>query len=123
MNKNLEAIKLIAETEYSSIVEYSFFLDYKLRIILVDKSFVDINVSTKLKDKFGFHWETKNKLNEIYRYDNFPDPKWSNLESFPFHFHFKIQDNVIASPFSRELFPGFRGFMNFAKDIILSKTK
>ena len=123
MNKDLEVIKRIAETEYSSIVEYSFVIDYKLRIILIDKSFIDINISTKLKDKFGFHWETKNSLNEIYRFDNFPDPKWSYLETFPFHFHFKFQDNVIVPPFSSELISGFRGFMNFVKDLILSKTK
>ncbi len=94
MNKNLEVIKHIAEVEYSSMVEYSFIIIYKLRIILKDKSFIDVNISTKLKDKFGFHWETKNSLNEIYRFDNFPDPKWANLKSFPFHFHFKIQENV-----------------------------
>ncbi len=97
MNKNLESIKLIAETEFASIVEYSFILDYKLRIILIDKSFVDINVSTKLKNKFGFH--------------------------LPFHFHYKIQDNVIAPPFPKELLPGFRGFMDFVKNQILSETK
>ncbi len=116
MNKNLEAIKLIAEAEYSSIVEYSFILDYKLRIILIDNSFIDVNVSNKLKNKFGFHWETKNNLNEIYRFDNFPDPQWANLETFPFHFHFKTQNNVIVPPFSRELISGFRGFMDFVKN-------
>jgi len=47
LNKNLQAIKHIADGEYSPVVEYSFFLDYKLRIILVDKSFIDVNISTK----------------------------------------------------------------------------
>lgn len=62
MNKNLQAIKHIADGEYSSVVEYSFILDYKLRIILVDKSFIDVNISTKLKDKFEFTGRQKINL-------------------------------------------------------------
>lgn len=76
----------------------------------------------KLKDKFGFHWETKNEFNEIYRYDNFPDIKWSGLKTFPFHFHFRGQNNVIEPAFSRDLLNGFRGFMDFVKDIIQPKS-
>lgn len=123
MNKNLESIKLIAESEYSTIVEYAFNLDYKLRLILIDKSFIDVNVSVKLENKFGFHWETKNKLNEIFRYDNFPDIKWSQLKSFPYHFHFKEQNNVIEPPFDKDLLKGFKEFMNFVKKEILPETK
>jgi len=123
LNKNLQAIKHIADGEYSSVVEYSFILDYKIRIILVDKSFIDVNISTKLKDKFGIHWETKNKFNDIYRYDNFPDIKWRQLASFPFHFHFKEQNNVIEPPFSKDLFMGFRGFMDFVKNQLSFEIK
>lgn len=123
MNKDLIAIKIIAEAEYSSIVLYSFILDYKLRIILMDKSFIDVNVSNKLKNKFGFHWETKNKLNEIYRYDNFPDINWRHLKSFPYHFHFQEQNNVIEPTFPKDLLNGFRGFMDFVKNLIQAETK
>jgi hypothetical protein len=115
LNKKFELIKRIANTEYSSIVKYSFRLNYKLRIILIDESFIDVNISSTLKEKFGFHWETKNKFNDIYRFDNFPDVKWNYLKSFPFHFHFKQQDYVIEPPFPKELAAGFRGFMDFVK--------
>ncbi len=122
MNKSLEDIKLIAESEYSSIVEYAFILDYKLRIILINKSFIDVNISVKLENKFGFHWETKNEFKEIFRYDNFPDPQWSNLKSFPFHFHFKTQNNVIEPNFPKDLINGFRGFMDFVKREVIPET-
>jgi hypothetical protein len=94
-------------------------MGYKLRIILSDKSFIDVNISSKLNDKFGFHWETKNTLNEIYRIDNFPDIKWSHLQSFPFHFHVKEQNNVVEYPFSKDIITAFREFMDFVKDKLL----
>lgn len=62
-------------------------IDNKLRIFLVDKSFIDVNVSRKLPDKFGFHWESINPPDAIYRYDNFPDKNWKYVLTYPYHFH------------------------------------
>jgi spore cortex formation protein SpoVR/YcgB (stage V sporulation) len=85
----------------------------KLRIISKDQSFIDVYLSQTIKDKFGFHWETKNKANQIFRYDNVPDKSWKNVTTFPFHFHNSSEQNVEASPFPLKLPEGFRAFMNF----------
>ncbi len=76
-------IQRIAEIQFSDIVLDTYLLEHKLRITLIDSSFIDVHVSQKLSDKFSFHWETKNAENSIYRYDNFPDKNWSNLSSYP----------------------------------------
>ncbi len=114
----LEVLQKIAEIEYRDIVAITFRIDYKLRIVLNDNSFIDVNVSQKLKNKFGFHWECKGSARRIFRYDNFPDIKWNYVSTFPYHFHDGSDKDVIESPFPEEIIPGFRAFMDFVrKDI------
>ncbi len=113
MNKKLLQLQKIAEIEFRDIVKISFMKDYKLRVILIDGSFIDVNVSQKLKDKFSFHWECKNE--KMYRYDNFPDKKARKLKTFPFHFHNGSQENIVESEFSTNLEEGFRNFLNFIR--------
>jgi hypothetical protein len=60
-------------------------VNFKLRLILRDGSLIDIHVSRKIPDKFGFHWERTD--GSIFRYDNFPDIHWKHITTFPFHFH------------------------------------
>lgn len=106
-------LKKIADLEYHTIVKATYVINYKLRIVLIDDSYIDVNVSAKVADKFGFHWETRNAKDEIYRYDNFPDINWKEVDSFPYHFHNGSQNNVISSPFPEEIIPAFNSFMNF----------
>ncbi len=110
---DLNIIKRIAEVEFADIVEISFTIDYKLRIILKDKSFIDVNLSKKLLGKFGFHWECQG--DEIYRYDNFPDKKCRKLSTYPYHFHKNSKENIQSSPFSLSSIEGFRDFMKFVR--------
>ena len=82
----------------------------KLRLILKDGSFIDIRVSQKIKNRFDFHWERRHLEKAIYRYDNFSNTRFKYLKTFPFHFHKKKEDKVVASPFRRKL-PG--AFIDF----------
>jgi len=110
---NLKILQKIAEIEFKEIVKHSYIKDYKLRIILIDESYIDVFLSKKLKDKFGFHWECKD--GKIFRYDNFPDKKARKLKSFPYHFHFENQDNIQESPFRISIEDGFRDFLKFVQ--------
>ena len=112
----IDDLKMVAEVEFSNIVKDTFFVDYKLRIILVDDSFIDVNLSKKLPDKFGFHWECGDKAGTVFRYDNFPDKSWKDISTFPYHFHSGSQENVQTSPFPLKVIEGFRSFMEFVKD-------
>ncbi len=109
----IEDIKRIAEIEFADIIKNSYQVDYKLRIILINNSFIDVYLSQRLPDKFGFHWECKDKKGTFYRYDNFPDKNWQSIATFPHHFHKGSQDAVEVSPFPLTIIKGFRAFMEF----------
>lgn len=109
-------LKLIADIHYYDIVNFAYISNYKLRLVLFGGSFIDVNMSVIIPGKFGFHWETLNSKKEIFRYDNFPDPKWKNIETYPYHFHNGSQNNVVATPFPQDELNAFHAFMGFVKD-------
>jgi len=112
----IDDIKRIAEIEFADIIKNSYQVEYKLRIILINNSFIDVYLSQKLPEKFGFHWECMDIKGMIYRYDNFPDKNWQSVETFPHHFHNGSQNSVVASPFPLTLINGFRAFMEFVRN-------
>lgn len=111
----IDDIKRITEVEFADIVKSTYLIDYKLRIILINKGFVDVHLSQRLSDKFGFHWECMDTRGTIYRYDNFPDKSWQSVTTFPHHFHNGSQNSVEASPFPLTPIDGFRAFMEFVR--------
>jgi hypothetical protein len=110
----LERIQKITHVEFKDIVDVVYFVNHKLRLILKDKSYVDIGISKRIAGRFSFHWECKNEM--VFRYDNFPDEQWECVDTFPFHFHNGSQSKVDPSPFSTDLMNGFREFMGFIRN-------
>jgi hypothetical protein len=109
----LEDLARIAEIEFSDIVHSTEMMESKMRVLLTDGGFVDVWLSRKLEGRFGFHWEQKT-TGRSYRYDNFPDTKWQDVCTWPFHFHDGSQDNVVDSGrFQRDVTDGFRDFMKW----------
>jgi len=111
----LEQLRRIAEVEFAAIVVQTDFMGSKLRVLLTDASYVDVWASRKLSGRFGFHWERQHLDGCIYRYDNFPDTNWSDVSTFPYHFHDGDQNTVVAAPFAPTLEQGFREFMAFVQ--------
>lgn len=113
---SLQELSSIIQDNFLDIVQDIVFpTENKLRIILTDKSFVDIFLSEKLLNGFSFHWERSSQNNAIYRYDNYPDPKWKKVKTFPYHFHFQKENKVIDSPFAKTLPKAFIDFMLFVR--------
>lgn len=112
---SLAQLRRIAEVEFAAIVVQTDVLGAKLRILLTDSSYVDVWVSRMLSERLGFHWEWRHLDGCIYRYDNFPDTNWSNVATFPAHWHDGVQDNVVAAPFATAPEQGFREFMAFVQ--------
>lgn len=112
---SLDDLRRIAEVEFASIVMVTEMMGAKLRIVLNDGSYLDVWVSRKLPDRFGFHWERRHLDGSIYRYDNFPNTRWQGVTTFPFHFHEGDRDNVVAAPFAQEATTAFRQFMTFVQ--------
>lgn len=117
---SIDDLRRIAEVEFAAIVADTLMIDNKLRIFMNDGSFMDVNLSQRLPDKFGFHWERMDAAGSVFRYDNFPDKSWSSVSTYPYHFHNGSQDNVEASPFPLSVIEGFRAFLNFVKNRIES---
>ncbi|MCK5508217.1 MAG: hypothetical protein KAI50_06820 [Desulfobacterales bacterium] len=112
---SLEELARIAEIEFSDIVDAAELLGTKLRIMLTKKGFVDVWLSRKLPDRFGYHWEEES-TGLFYRYDNFPDTKWKYVPTYPYHFHNGSQDNVTeSSRFEKDIEGGFRNFMSWVR--------
>ncbi|MCF6158377.1 MAG: hypothetical protein E3K32_07360 [wastewater metagenome] len=60
----IEDISRIAEIEFSDIVKTTSYVDFKMRIILMNNSFIDVHLSQKLPDRFGFH--SKEDFERLY---------------------------------------------------------
>ncbi|OQX91804.1 MAG: hypothetical protein B6D58_06180 [candidate division Zixibacteria bacterium 4484_95] len=52
---SLQELSRIAEIEFSDIVDATEFIGTKLRIMLTKGDFIDVWLSRKLLDRFGFH--------------------------------------------------------------------
>ena len=90
----------IAEVEFSVIALSTQNLGLKLRIYLIDKSFIDFYFTTRTTVKrFSIHWERIHIDKTVYRLDNTPDKKWRKVKTFPIHFHNKKYNLVIKPPF------------------------
>jgi len=118
ISQQVLSVKKIADIEFGSIVSFSEIIANKLRIYLADKSFIDVYLSQTIPGRFAFHWEREQIDKTIYRYDNFPDVNWKDINTFPYHFHQGSQDKVVSSSFSKEIIPGFRDFMKFVSQKI-----
>lgn len=111
----IEKLARIAEIEFSDIVDTTELIGTKLRIMLTKEGFVDVWLSRKLANRFGYHWEERS-TGLSYRYDNFPDTKWKHVSTYPYHFHDGSQDNVVdASQFEKDVETGFRSFMTWVR--------
>jgi hypothetical protein len=110
---SLDEICRIAEVEFAEIVVGAHVLESKRRILIRDGSFADVWISAKLPGRFGFHWERSHLDGGFFRYDNFPDPTWCGIPTFPYHFQDGSHDRVVASPFPSDIAEGFRAFMAF----------
>jgi hypothetical protein len=111
----LDDIRRIAEIEFGELIADSQPLGEKLRLFVIDSSYIDVWLARKLPDRFGFHWERRHIDGTLYRYDNFPDINWQHVETYPYHFHNGAQHVVEATSFSTDILIGFRDFMHFVQ--------
>lgn len=85
----------------------------KLRVYLLDGSFVDVWYS--LKGDYSFHWERRFINGSLYRHDNAPHARWRYVPTFPKHFHNGREDNVESSFISDSPEEALRDFLDFVR--------
>lgn len=124
MNLSLEDLASIIQEEFLDILDYiTYPAENKLRIILTENTFIDVFLSQKQSGLFSFHWERRHKNGTLYRYDNYPDPQWKKVSTFPYHFHKKVENKVVKSPFSKTPPKAFTDFMEFVHKTIRTSQK
>ena len=92
---------------------------HKLRIYLIDGSIVDIFHS--VNGKYSYHWERRAINGSLYRHDNAPHSKWQTVNTFPKHFHYKTNTNVIESLISNDPIVAIEEFFGFIRPTLIKK--
>ncbi len=77
----------MVEREFSDIVEQVEARKERLRLHVIDGSFIDVWFSRRIPCKYAFHWERRHIDNTVYRWDNAAHRRIERLETFPHHFH------------------------------------
>jgi hypothetical protein len=77
----------IALHEFPRLVTSTRIGEGKLRIFIVDKSYIDVWFSERRKGSYSYHWERRTIDGTIYRHDNKPDKAARSVRTFPKHFH------------------------------------
>ncbi len=116
-------LKTIADKEFHDIVINSeIILTYsgsakKLRLSLIDETFIDIWYSTE--GEYSFHWEQRGIRDSIYRHDNAPHFKWSAIKTFPKHCHNGTDENVFESYISDKPEEAIKQFIGIVREKII----
>ena len=108
----------IAQSEFPHIVQATVIIRNKLRIVLLDDSYIDFWWSRRNPGRFAYHWERTLIDGTIYRHDNIPHLQWRSVTSFPKHFHAGAQQTVTESEISEDPEQGLRQFLQFAAAMI-----
>jgi hypothetical protein len=113
--------KMILE-EFSDIVsDIDIPFVNEMRISLIDKSFIDVWFSIRLKNRYSYHWERMNIDGLIFRHDNAPHLSWKDLLTFPKHFHNGSEKQVEESNISNNPHEALSEFLNFARTFLDTK--
>lgn len=93
----------------------------KLRVYLVDGSYLDIWFSHKISGRYAYHWEHRHINGGIHRYDNRPHEFLKYMKTFPKHFHDEAENNVRESQISEQPEDAIMYFLNFIRKKILER--
>ncbi len=94
IDEMLERLRELAISLYPEIVVNAEIVYGKLRIYLIDESFIDVWISRRLSNRYAIHWERRHIDGTIYRWDNTPHETHRQISTFPHHFHEK-HDHIV----------------------------
>lgn len=117
-----QKLSYIVEVEFSDIVETVEESEDKLRIYLIDGSFIDVWFSIKISGRYAYHWERTHIDGKIYRHDNIPHKKWEFVKTFPKHFHCGSEKEVTESSISDNSEEAIREILTFGKKILIESV-
>ncbi|KPA17536.1 hypothetical protein MHK_002250 [Candidatus Magnetomorum sp. HK-1] len=117
--KQLEHVKRLYQELISDgkVIYTDNHTPHKLRINLIDGSIIDIFYS--ISGKYSYHWERRTINGSLYRHDNAPHSKWRTVNTFPKHFHYKTNTNVIESNINKDPIIAIEEFFEFIKQTLI----
>ncbi|MCW7074198.1 MAG: DUF6516 family protein, partial [Methanophagales archaeon] len=75
-------------------------------------------LSIKKRGVYAYHWERRSVDGTIYRYDNLHNTRAKKLKTYPKHFHFKIEENIIESEINDIHEEAIKTVLEFVRKII-----
>ena len=116
---DLAELERIVREEFADIVRDVYRIEAKLRVPLIDESYLDLWWSEVQEGRYAHHWNRQHVDGTIHRHDNSPHRKWQHVETFPRHYHREREDAVTASFLPAEPQAAVRAFLTFCRAIIL----
>ena len=113
----------MAREEFPDIVMFVEELYGKLRLHIIDGSYLDVWFSRRISGRYAYHSERRHINGSIYRHDNRPHTQWREMETFPKHFHYGSDGNVQESYISDDPAEAIRSFLSFVKKKIKKEKK
>ncbi|MFX1326143.1 MAG: DUF6516 family protein [Promethearchaeota archaeon] len=116
IEERLQKFAQIVEEEFSDIIKSKpLVIETKLRIFLIDGSFIDVRYP--IDTDYSFHWERKGDITRVNTAPDHPEVK-----TFPRHIHqgeSVKEDTITDLSLSPE--ENLRRFFNFVKESIMKK--
>jgi len=110
----------MAERDYADIVVGTEFDDESARIHIQDGSFLEVWLHRRenVMERYAFHWERRLVDGSFFRHDNTPHKRWRAVETFPRHFHFQTQSEVVDSHMPDDPMAASRYFLEFVREFL-----
>jgi hypothetical protein len=119
---NFAELERIAREEFADIVVDVHRIDAKLRVLVIDESYVDFWWSEVQEGRFAHHWNRQQVDGAIYRHDNSPHRRWAYISTFPRHYHREREESVTESFLPEEPPEAVRAFLAFCREVILARS-
>ena len=103
--------------EFADIVLDISHTGAKLRMLLIDGSYVDFWWSEIQEGRFAHHWNRQHVNGTIHRHDNSPHRKWRHIKTFPQHYHREQEDSVTESFLPSAPQEAVRTFLMFCREV------
>ena len=108
-------IRLLIEKEFSDITQLTEQIHGKVRVHIIDGSYLDIWLSRRITGRFAYHWEHRHINGGLHRHDNRPHKHLKHMKTFPKHFHNGNEENVTKSDIPSEPTEAIRFFLTFIR--------
>ena len=115
-------VRKVAVEQFPDVVVFAESLYGKLRMHLIDGSYVDVWFSRKFPGRYAYHWERRHVNGSIYRHDNRSHEHLRNMISFPKHFRDGSEDNVKESTINGNPTEAIREFLSFIRSKLETRS-